>query len=39
MKLDNLIDTIKALPAIDFAKLKNLFLSGEFDSIGSIEDF
>ena len=39
MKLDNLIDTIKNLPAIDFARLKNLLLSGELDSFGSMEEY
>lgn len=39
MKLDSLIESIKALPAIDFARLKNLILSVDFDSEKSIEDF
>ena len=39
MKLDNLVESIKALSAIDFARLKNLILSGELDSEKSIEDF
>lgn len=39
MKLDSLIESIKALPAIDFARLKNLILCGDFDSEKSIEDF
>ena len=39
MKLGNLVESIKALSAIDFARLKNLILSGELDSEKSIEDF
>jgi hypothetical protein len=29
MKIDSLVESIKALPPIDFARLKNLILSGE----------
>ena len=39
MKIDSLIESIKALPAIDFARLKNLILSGELGAKKTIEDF
>ncbi len=39
MKLDGLVESIKALSAIDFARLKNLILSGELGSEKSIKDF
>ena len=39
MKIDSLVESIKALPAIEFARLKNLILSGELDSKKSIEEF
>ena len=39
MKIDSLVESIKALPPIDFARLKNLILSGELGSGKTIEDF
>ena len=39
MKIDSLIDSIKALPAIDYARLKNLILSGELGAEKTLEDF